>query len=288
MSSINPDNLIVSIGLPVFNGEILLKKRIDSILNQTCKNFELIISDNASTDGTRKICEEYQKYDDRIQYICQKKNNGPTENFRFVLFHAKAKYFVWAASDDLWEPTFLSKNIDLLESNSSIMGSISEVDFFGKYADRYNSKSSKIIKNKHVRPFSGSFSEKAKIALLTGDTMIYAVYRTNLLKKCMPTEEHFRDGMILMLSLLKFGDFSVYDKILMHRSADGVSSIGRIHSMKQNKATNLDILLMFLPLIKWSLNHLGIKFLITNLNVYMRIFYVGYGRIILDLIRKIK
>ena len=57
----------------MYNGEKFLKKRIDSILNQTFKNFELIISDNASSDETKKICEEYTKQDSRIQYIHQKK-----------------------------------------------------------------------------------------------------------------------------------------------------------------------------------------------------------------------
>ena len=115
---IKNNNFIVSIGLPIHNGEFFLKKRIDSILNQTFKNFELIISDNASSDETRKICEEYAKQDSRIQYIHQKKNIGALQNFKFVLQNAIGKYFVWAAVDDLWESTFLSKNIEILESNT--------------------------------------------------------------------------------------------------------------------------------------------------------------------------
>ena len=282
------DNVVVSIGFPVYNGEKFLKTRIDSILNQTFKNFELIISDNASTDQTRKICEEYAKQDSRILYIRQKKNMGSGFNFRFVLDNAKEKYFVWAAVDDLWEPTFLSKNIEILESNLNIVGSISKVDFFGKYADRYNPKPGDKIEHRHVLPFSGNYHDKVRIALLVGDTMIYSIFRTDLLKKSIPSKNNFQDGMIFMLTILKYGDFSVHDETLMHRGSEGISSVGRVHMLRAAGASRLDICLMCVPLINWSLENLGLKFIISNFDIYLRIFCVGYGRIVLDVIRKLK
>ena len=71
----------ISIGLPVYNGENHIRKNLDSILAQTFKDFELIISDNASTDSTPAICKEYAKKDKRIRYIKQEKNieNGVGE-----------------------------------------------------------------------------------------------------------------------------------------------------------------------------------------------------------------
>ena len=75
----------VSIGLPVYNGERFLKVKLDSILQQTHTNFELIISDNASTDKTENICIEYKNKDNRIKYFRQEKNFGVTLNFEFVL-----------------------------------------------------------------------------------------------------------------------------------------------------------------------------------------------------------
>ena len=107
----------VSIGLPVYNGELFLKKALDSLLNQTYSNFELIISDNNSTDSTQKICEEYAKNDKRICYICQEKNIGAFSNFSFVLSKAQGKYFMWAAVDDYWDDNFLQKNLDILQQN---------------------------------------------------------------------------------------------------------------------------------------------------------------------------
>jgi glycosyltransferase involved in cell wall biosynthesis len=281
MSKIKNNNFIVSIGLPIHNGEFFLKTRIDSILNQTFKNFELIISDNASTDQTRKICEEYAKQDSRIQYIRQKKNIGGLQNFKFVLQNAKGKYFVWAAVDDFWKPTFLSKNIEILESNTNIIGSISEFDFFGKYADRYNLKSTP-----HVVPFSGNYFDKCRLALRISDTMIYGVYLLDLVKKSIP--EVIGDGTIFMLSILKFGDFFVHDEILMYRSADGISSRGRISMLRASNVSNWGIIFMHAPLMKWSIKHLGWKFIFANLDSYIRIFLVGYGRVILDILRNLR
>ncbi|MGI0023127.1 MAG: glycosyltransferase family 2 protein, partial [Nitrososphaeraceae archaeon] len=113
----------VSIGLFVYNGEKFIRKRLDSLLEQTFTDFELIISDNASTDFTSAICEEYAKKDKRVRYIHQEKNKGAIWNFIFVLQEAKSDYFVWAAVDDLLSPDFLEKNVKVLESNKNVVGS---------------------------------------------------------------------------------------------------------------------------------------------------------------------
>lgn len=107
----------VSVGLPVYNGEKYLKTALDSLLNQTFTDFELIISDNASTDGTGEICQEYAKKDDRIRYVLQSGNIGPLANFQFVLTEAQGKYFMWAAHDDSWDLTFLELTVAKLESD---------------------------------------------------------------------------------------------------------------------------------------------------------------------------
>ena len=75
----------ISIGLPVYNGEKLLRKSLDSILSQTFSDFELIISDNASSDLTPDICKEYLKRDKRIRYVRQKKNLGVHGNYFFLV-----------------------------------------------------------------------------------------------------------------------------------------------------------------------------------------------------------
>jgi len=279
----------VSIGTPVYNGENFLIKRIDSILNQTFKDFELIISDNASTDSTYDICQKYTKKDKRIRYFRQKNNIGPGKNFQFVLQQAKGEYFTWAAVDDLWEPTFLTKNIEILESDPNMVGSISEVDFFGKYADRYNSSSPNILKHRHVRPISGNYFEKASLALRSFGTMIYGLFRTEFLKKSISLVFlEFGYEWILIINILKYGNLHVVDELLMHRSADGVSSVGKIHALRAANVSRLGILFLYYPFMKWSLKNLGLKFMLKNFSAYVRILYIGYGRIILDLVRSLK
>ncbi len=74
----------VSIGLPVYNGDNFLAEAIDSILRQTMEDFELIISDNASTDRTEEICREYAAGDSRIRYYRNESNLGAMANYNLV------------------------------------------------------------------------------------------------------------------------------------------------------------------------------------------------------------
>jgi glycosyltransferase involved in cell wall biosynthesis len=108
----------VSIGMPVFNGECYIGSALSSLLNQTFTDFELIISDNASTDGTEGICKEYASHDPRVRYVRQLKNQGGVANFNFVLREAVGDYFMWAAADDWWSPGWLSELVPLLDDQT--------------------------------------------------------------------------------------------------------------------------------------------------------------------------
>lgn len=119
----------VSIGMPVHNGDQFLRRALDSLLAQDYDDFELIISDNASTDGTREICKEYLLEDERVRYRLNERNVGAVANFRQVLLWASGKYFMWAAHDDWWEPGFVSHLVDILESDSEIALAASEVRY---------------------------------------------------------------------------------------------------------------------------------------------------------------
>jgi glycosyltransferase involved in cell wall biosynthesis len=107
---------LVSIGLPVFNGSNYIEQALESILRQTLADFELIISDNASTDGTEAICRRYAARDPRIRYYRNDSNIGAGGNFNRCFEFASAKYFKWAAHDDVLEPTYLERCVAALEA----------------------------------------------------------------------------------------------------------------------------------------------------------------------------
>lgn len=108
----------VSIGMPVYNGDKYVRDALDSLLAQTFSNFELIISDNGSTDKTSSICEEYAKRDARILYVKQSENKGAVTNFQFVLDRARGEFFMWAAYDDLWAKNYLRDALALLNEEN--------------------------------------------------------------------------------------------------------------------------------------------------------------------------
>ena len=118
---------MISIGLPVYNSETFIREAIDSLLKQTFVDFELIISDNASTDRTGAICHEYAARDNRIRYIRQSKNIGATANFHFVLEEAVGEYFMWAAGDDKCEPTFIECLLAVFNEDKDVVLAMSDV-----------------------------------------------------------------------------------------------------------------------------------------------------------------
>ena len=106
----------ITLGLLVYNGERYLGQTIDSLLSQTYGDFELLVSDNASTDGTEEICRSYAALDRRISYIRQNENIGAMGNFNYLASRATTDYFKWCAADDLIAPNFLATCIEFLES----------------------------------------------------------------------------------------------------------------------------------------------------------------------------
>ena len=105
----------LTIGLPVYNGERQLEESLDALLGQTYEDFELVIADNASDDGTADICHRYARQDSRIRYIRQPRNLGRVPNHNFLIQQARGELFKWAASDDLYARDLLARSIEALD-----------------------------------------------------------------------------------------------------------------------------------------------------------------------------
>jgi len=111
----------VSIGVPVYNGEQYLEACLDSLLAQTHGDFEIIISDNGSTDGTADICRRYVERDPRVRYFRVDENRGASWNFNRTLELAAGEYFKWAAHDDLCAPRFIESCVEVLDRDPSVV-----------------------------------------------------------------------------------------------------------------------------------------------------------------------
>ncbi len=111
----------MSIGLPVYNGERFLREALDGLLAQTFGDFELIVADNASTDGTEAICREYAAADPRIRYVRNPTNIGSLPNFNLTFAYARGRFFKWAADDDVVQPEFVGRCLELLERQPDVV-----------------------------------------------------------------------------------------------------------------------------------------------------------------------
>ena len=111
----------VSVGLPVYNGERFLEETLGSLLAQTYTDFELIISDNASTDRTEEICRIYAAKDKRVRYYRNAKNIGADRNFNRVFELSTGDYFKWASADDLCQPEHLARCLEVLDNDDTIV-----------------------------------------------------------------------------------------------------------------------------------------------------------------------
>ncbi len=111
----------VSVGLPVYNGENYVEEAVRSLLDQTYADFELIISDNASTDRTEEICRAFAAADPRVTYHRFDRNMGAAHNFNHVVDLARGEYFRWAAHDDVCEPGYLKACVMLLDEDPTVV-----------------------------------------------------------------------------------------------------------------------------------------------------------------------
>ena len=111
----------LSVGLPVYNGERYLREALDALLAQTYTDFELIISDNASTDRTSEICQEYAARDPRIRYLRQHTNLGAVPNHNLLVDEARGTYYKWASHDDLYRPELLEKCVRELDTHPDVV-----------------------------------------------------------------------------------------------------------------------------------------------------------------------
>lgn len=168
---------LVSVGMPVYNGENYIAEAIDSVLKQTFHDFELIICDNASTDRTGEICELYAARDPRVRYHRNAKNLGAGPNYDRCFELSRGRYFKWAAHDDLLAPDFLEKAMFDLEKDPTAVLWATEVVEIGPEGEK-----KRLIRDELVGCDSPSPSKRLS-AMMTNHrcTAFFGVFRREAL-----------------------------------------------------------------------------------------------------------
>ena len=204
----------LTIGLPIYNGETFLAESLEALLGQTYADFELIISDNASTDNSASICRRYAKQDPRIRYIRQPRNIGMVPNHNFVLAQARSELFKWASDDDLYARNLLGRCVDALDEHPHVVLAHSQsamIDTAGSVIGLFEY---------HTAAGAHQPAERFRSMLFDGwDDYTYGVIRTDVLRQ-IPTHNsyHFADR-ILNTAIALQGPFHVIPECLYFRRA---------------------------------------------------------------------
>lgn len=212
----------VSIGMPVYNGGKFIREALDSLLAQTFTDFELIISDNASTDATELICREYAARDLRIYYVRHEANRGAPANFQFVLDKARGEYFMWAAADDVRSPDFLELNYSFLEKHPDYVTSTSPVKFEGGRFNPIKMGDASLTGNiaDRVEKFFQSWHANGRF---------YSLMRASSLKACpYVMENFFGSDWAVMLYVITQGKTNRHCDGCVVLGREGFSNSGRI------------------------------------------------------------
>jgi len=190
---------LVSIGVPVRNGERFLALQLESLLAQDFRDLEIVISDNASTDATQEICRQYAARDNRIRYHRTEENRGLAWNHNRTFELAQGRYFKWAAYDDEHEPTYISKSVAVLDADPTVICCHSAtvvIDEEGEVHEHWPARELTASPRPHVR--LNEMLRPHPVDMMYGLMRVDALARTGL-HRAFPESDH---ALLAELALL--------------------------------------------------------------------------------------
>ncbi len=192
----------LSLGLPVYNGERYLETSLDTLLGQSFGDFELIISDNTSTDGTPEICHRYAMSDSRIRYFRQPRNRGLAANHTFVADRARGELFKWASCDDLYAQDLLQACVDALDAQPEAVLAHSWTATIDSSATITEARGYPLSTSSPRVPerFSSLLFDR-------GGDDIYGVIRTSVLRRALPHRSHHHADRTIVAEISLYGPF---------------------------------------------------------------------------------
>jgi glycosyltransferase involved in cell wall biosynthesis len=242
------DKCRVSIGLPVYNGERFVAEAIHSILAQTFDDFELIISDNASTDRTTEICKDFASRDRRIVYSREEHNRGAGWNHNRVFLLSKGEYFKWMTHDDRCAPTFLAKCIEILDRDPSLMICYPSTLIIDENGNPLQNPYKRILRDDADGP-SRRFREMVWYEHLCFP--IYGVIRSRALRRTPLMGCYTGGDNVLLARLALLGRFDRLPDCLLLNRAHARRSTKVIPTRMQEKRLRLTSHIGWLPAYDW-------------------------------------
>src|SRR5262245_6294879 len=208
------NDVLISLGMPVYNSAKYLRHTLDSLLAQDYGNFELLISDNASTDSTRDICLEYAARDKRVRYYRNERNMGMVWNENRLLELARGEYFKWAGSYDFLEPTYLSACKRVLESDPTVVLAYSLARLINEH-DETVMIVPEIIDTRRLPTVARVHAviAKAKYCAIP----FFGLYRAEALRRCRPVLSVLGNHHVMMLEISVLGAIAVVGEVLFNR-----------------------------------------------------------------------
>ncbi|HYR75230.1 MAG TPA: glycosyltransferase family 2 protein [Pyrinomonadaceae bacterium] len=213
MDSVLANKPLVSIGLPVLNEENYLRQTVKALLAQDYHNFELIISDNASTDRTAEICREFYERDSRVKYHRHETNVGGVKNFNGVFERASGKYFMWAGGHDLWGSTFVSRAVSVLESDPGVVLVFARAMLIDTHGNHHGIMADDL----DTRKLSPLRRYLKLIWNLQSCNTIHGLMRANVLRQSVLLSYAWGSDIILLADLSLRGEFAQIPEVLFYR-----------------------------------------------------------------------
>lgn len=204
---------ILTIGLPAYNAAATIGPSIESLLAQTFGEFELLVSDNASTDGTREVVEAYVRADPRVRYLRQSENIGANGNYSHLVRVARGEFFKWAASSDLCAPTFVEKCVTALATRPDAVLAVPRTcTFVGdpSTAKRYDH-------DIEIIDATPSARLRALNSSLRLNNVLNGVVRLDALRRTRLIEPYYGADIVLVGHLALLGKILLVDEPLFFR-----------------------------------------------------------------------
>ncbi len=200
----------VTIGMPVYNGEPYIEGAVRSLLAQTFGDFELLISDDGSSDETPAICERLVQQDPRLRIVHHGPHLGMMANFQYVLDEASSPLFMWAAQDDLWHPRFIETTKALLDADPSAIGAITAIEVTEVLPDG-NTFRGVVRLPDHASP---DLRTRLLAVTAEGPNAIYALFRTDELRAVKVDLPIYGPDRAIVFQLLVRGRIAFADELL--------------------------------------------------------------------------